>query len=74
MEDVETTSTSMAILLETIVTEKRELGHSEGSPFPAMGKSPPFVENERVLEDNDDLIVKTAELLSPFGSILVLTL
>ena len=72
--DVSTTSMSIGRLLDTIVMEKSELGHSEGRPFPAMGRFPPSVENERVEESIDDSTVREAELLSPLGSDLVLTL
>ena len=45
---------SMGRLFETIVIENRELGHAYGRPFPAMGRFPPFVENDRLVEDTDD--------------------
>ena len=70
---VSITSTSIAKLFDTIVIEKRVLGHSEGSPFPGMGRSPPSVEKERLVESTADLILSVAELLYPLGSFLVLT-
>ena len=69
-----TTSISMGKPSETIVIEKRELGHSEGRPFPEMGRFPPFFENDRLVEETDDRILNLAELLYPIGSILVLIL
>ena len=66
--------TSIGRSFETIEIENRVLGHSTGNPFPPIYKIPPFIEPCKDVSSTSDLTFSIAELLSPSGSFLALTL